>query len=130
LDKLKRAKSLFLGRYGEEEAVRFLKRHGYRVADRNVRCRFGEVDVVAWDGVTLCFIEIKARRGTGFGFPEEAVMDSKRWRLGRLAHWYMQSRGIPDGTPIRFDVVSILFLSDGSLGRIRLLKGALEFDVV
>ena len=113
------------GRSAEEEAVRYLQSQGYKILARNVRAKFGEIDVVARDGPTLCFIEIKARSSTRFGFPEEAVTFQKRFRLIRLARWYLQKAGSPS-VPVRFDVLSLLSGPDGGPGRTRLIKGAFE----
>ena len=116
---------LLLGRRGEGEAVRFLKKSGYRIIARNLRARFGEIDVVAQDGPTLCFVEIKTRSSIRFGCPEEAVTAQKRQRLIRLASWYLQSRRSAESRPVRFDVLSILNSTNGP-ARIRLIKGAFE----
>ena len=114
-----------LGRRGEAVAVRLLKQNGYRILDRNVRAKFGEIDLVARDGATLCFVEIKARASLRFGWPEEAVTPEKRWRLSRLAGWYLQAHRL-ESVPVRFDVVSILFGSEGSPVRTRLIKSAFD----
>ena len=113
------------GNKGEELAVEQLKANGYRILARNVRSKFGEIDCVAQQGKTLCFIEIKARSSTTFGWPEESVTPLKRRRLVRLAQGYLQRlRGRPG--PVRFDVLSILLGPDGLPGRTRLIKGAFE----
>ena len=114
-----------LGRKGEGEAVRYLQDNGYRVLHRNLRARFGEIDVVARDGPALCFVEIKARSSTRFGFPEEAVNFKKRQKLLKLAAWYLQSRRPSGHSHVRFDVLSLLNGPDGP-ARIRLIKGAFE----
>ena len=114
------------GRRAEEFAAEYLRRSGYRIVGRNVRARFGEIDLVAQDGPVFCFVEIKARRGLAFGFPEEAVTAVKRWRLRRLAAWYLQSKPQHAGSPVRFDVVSVLLGEDGRPARMRLIKGAFE----
>lgn len=116
---------LFLGREGEAHALRLLRAKGYRILGRNVRSKFGEIDVVAQQGKALCFVEIKARTGLEFGFPEEAVDGRKQWRLRRLALWYLQSRRVKN-VPVRFDVVSVLLHSDGRLARIHLIPSAFE----
>ena len=115
-----------LGRTGEDQAVRFLQDNGYRIVARNVRAKFGEIDVVARDGAVLCFVEIKARSGLRFGLPEEALTAEKRRRLVRLAIWYLQRSRLAEGCPIRFDVLSILTDKDTNAARIRLIKGAFE----
>lgn len=114
-----------LGRAGEGEAVHYLEANGYRILHRNLRAKFGEIDVVARDGPALCFVEIKARSSTRFGFPEEAVTFSKRRKLLKLAAWYLQSRRPTGHSSIRFDVLSLLNGPDGP-ARVRLIKGAFE----
>ena len=114
-----------MGQRCEEIAAEYLRGQGYRIIDRNVRMRFGEIDAVARDGATLCFVEVRARSSTRFGWPEESVTPLKRRRLVRLAQGYLQRlRGSPG--PVRFDVLSILLGPDGTLGRVRLIKGAFE----
>lgn len=113
------------GRAAEQAAVHYLQSQGYRILGRNVRSKFGEIDVVARDGATLCFIEVKHRSSTRFGWPEESVTGPKRFRLIRLARWYLQKIGSPE-VPIRFDVLSLLSGPDGPDGRVRLIRGAFE----
>ena len=114
-----------LGRRCEEIAAEYLRGQGYRLIDRNVRMRFGEIDVVARDGDALCFVEVRARSSTRFGWPEESVTRQKRQRLIRLAQGYLRRlRGVP--VPVRFDVLSILLGPDGAPTRMRLIKGAFE----
>ncbi len=114
-----------LGRRGEAVAARLLQDSGYRILGRNVKAKFGEIDLVAKEGSTLCFVEIKTRTSLRFGWPEEAVTPEKRWRLGRLASWYLKVHRL-ESVPVRFDVVSILFGSEGSPIRTRLIKAAFD----
>ena len=114
------------GRQGEETAVRYLQSNGYRVLERNVRARLGEIDIVAREGATLCFIEVKARSSARFGWPEEAVTFRKRQRLLRLAQLYLRRHPTEARAAVRFDVLSILSSAEGDPGRIRLIKGAFE----
>ena len=95
-----------LGSYGERVAVRALTDAGLQVLDRNWRCRDGELDVVARDGDALVFCEVKARTGTGFGHPVEAVTRAKRRRLRLLARAWLAAHDqhAPD---LRFDVVAV-----------------------
>jgi putative endonuclease len=97
-----------LGQWGEDLAVRHLERQGLEVLDRNWRCREGELDIVARDGGCLVFVEVKARSGTGYGEPAEAVSLRKARRIHVLAaKWLSEQR--PEGRwDVRFDVVSIL----------------------
>ena len=77
-----------------------------RILARNFRCRSGEIDVVAKDGATLVFVEVKERRGESHGSAVEAVTERKRARVVRAARIYAASKGLSE-SPIRFDVVAI-----------------------
>lgn len=92
---------------GEDAAAEFLVRNGMRVLDRNWRARFGEIDIVAMDGDTLVFVEVKARTREGAIAPFEAVDHKKQSRLRRLAEAYMAYRR-PQFSSCRFDVVSVI----------------------
>jgi putative endonuclease len=96
-----------VGKYGERVAVRHLQAAGMVVLDRNWRCRDGELDVVARDGDTLVFCEVKTRRGTVCGTPAEAVVGAKAERLRRLALRWLAEAGL-DPADLRFDVVALL----------------------
>ena len=96
-----------LGRSGEDAAAAMLVRSGFRVVDRNFRCRAGEIDIVARRGRLLVFCEVKARRSTRWGDPSEAVNYAKRNRLRRLAAEWM-SLHRPGDVDVRFDVVSVI----------------------
>jgi putative endonuclease len=109
------------GRRGERDAERYLKRHGYRILQRNFRAAGAEIDLVAAEGGTLVFVEVKARRGVGSGTPQEAVDGRKQRRIRRAAEIYVARMRAHD-YPIRFDVVAIRM--DGGEARLELLKDA------
>jgi putative endonuclease len=91
----------------ERLAERRLEAAGYRILERNFRTRTGELDLVAEENGVVCFVEVKGRRGTGFGLPAEAVTGEKRRRIFRTAEaWLARERR--EGTACRFDVVAIL----------------------
>lgn len=113
-----------LGRKGEEVAVDFLKKQGYRIIKRNYRCRAGEIDIVVKEGSSLVFVEVKSRRSTHFGLPEEAVSYEKRRHLTRVALGYLTHHRIKE-TKCRFDVVSVL-MNENGVKEIRLIKNAFE----
>lgn len=94
-------------------AVRFLRRQGYRILQRNYRCPAGEIDIVAADRDELVFVEVKARRSTAFGRPEEAVTPTKARQIRRAALSYCHRHGLTD-PPCRCDVVAISFREDGA----------------
>jgi putative endonuclease len=111
-----------LGAAGESAAARHLERSGYRIIEANVRCRLGELDLVAVDGTVVVFVEVKGNRGPRFGAPEEMVTPYKQQRLTRLASWYLQRRGWL-GRPARFDVVAVDWDGDGA-ARVRHFRNA------
>jgi len=113
------------GREGEALAVKFLKKKGYKVLEKNFRTRFGEIDIIAVDHGTLAFVEVKARAGARFGSPMEAVGARKQSHLTLAANIYMEEHGIIDKS-VRFDVVGIL--GEGPEAQIELLRNA--FDAV
>jgi putative endonuclease len=96
-----------VGGYGERMAERFLRERGLVILDRNWRCAFGEIDLVARDGGCLVVCEVKTRRGAAFGTPVEAVTREKLTRLRRLAAAWLAEHEVacPD---VRVDVVGVL----------------------
>jgi len=95
-----------LGKTGEDLACEELQRRGYAIVARRYRRRGGELDIIARDGATLVFIEVKTRDGRAFGEAAEAVTPFKRRRIAQLALDYMARHRLSD-CPCRFDVVSI-----------------------
>ena len=96
-----------LGGRGEDLAAAFLAARGLRILERNFRSRCGEIDIVAMDGCTLVFCEVKTRRDRGYGPPECAVTARKQRQLRRAAAVYLSARGVRD-RECRFDVVAVL----------------------
>jgi putative endonuclease len=101
-----------LGKHGEDLACRELERRGYAIIARRYRRRGGELDIIARDGETMVFVEVKARDGHAFGAAAEAVTRLKRRRITELALDYVMRNHLSD-CPCRFDVVSIHFDSGG-----------------
>ena len=98
---------LSLGKHGEDLACRELRRRGYVVLARRYCTRWGEIDIVARDGDTLVFVEVKTRRSTAFGGPAAAVNYGKQRRLINMARSYLLGLPGPD-PPCRFDVVGVI----------------------
>ena len=94
------------GKEGEEEAVRFLKKLGYKIIDRNYKTKFGEIDIIALDSSTLVFIEVKKRKSLAFGKPEEAVDIKKQKKILKVAISYLKEKKIRD-KDLRFDIIGI-----------------------
>lgn len=92
---------------GENRACEVLKRAGYNVIERNFRTRAGEIDIVAKDGDTYVFVEVKARSDASFGHPAEAVTPAKMYKLANAARQWLTQNGVKN-KPCRFDVVALL----------------------
>jgi putative endonuclease len=99
-----------LGKTGEDLACGELERRGYAILARRYRQASGEIDIIARDGRTMVFVEVKAREGRSFGEAAEAVTWHKRRQITRLAVDYLARQRITD-CPCRFDVVAIHFAS-------------------
>ncbi len=96
-----------LGQQGEQFAADHLEERGFRILDRNYRCREGELDIVAAEHRTLVAVEVKTRSGLTYGTPLEAVNSQKRRRLRRLAVNWVVSHGVIFDD-IRVDVIAIV----------------------
>jgi putative endonuclease len=95
-----------LGDQGEDLAAAALKKQGYKILERNYVTPLGEIDLIAKEGKTVVVVEVKTRRGSRFGAPQEAVNPGKQGRLRRLADYYLKQKGLT-GNPVRFDVVAV-----------------------
>ena len=93
------------GRAGEDAAAEFLLKKGYRIAERNYDCTIAEIDIVAYDGDMLCFVEVKTRKNSDFGFPCEYVDQRKQHKLRQGALCYMKQNATD--CEIRFDVIEV-----------------------
>lgn len=117
--KIKKHGVTSLGALAEDVAVAYLLKRRYDILERNYRTRWGEIDIIARDGATLVFIEVKARKGNVCGLPQEAVGRQKQFKIIRMAQQYMHqydTHSLPQkkqsSQPIRFDVIAIVFNGD------------------
>jgi putative endonuclease len=94
------------GEAGEALAARLLREHGYKIIATNYRTRLGEIDIIARDGDTIVFVEVKARQGGQFGAPKQAVTPRKQRKISMVALYYLKTTG-QSQCKARFDVVSI-----------------------
>lgn len=109
------------GRRGEKIACQFLTSKGYKIICTNFRTRFGEIDIVACDGETLVFVEVKARASRDFGLPEEAITPRKIRHLTKAGQYFkLKNPQTPDLQ--RIDLVAIKLSPTGEIGEIRLIK--------
>jgi putative endonuclease len=111
------------GKRGEDLAAAYLAEAGYRIVERNYRCIFGEIDIVAEEGETLVFVEVKSRRSEVYGEPQLAVGDEKQKKISRIAMHYLQERRLRHRLA-RFDVVAVKLPPAGL--RIELIRNAFE----
>ncbi len=95
-----------LGLFGEDIARAELERLGYQILDRRYRSRFGEIDIIAQDGSTVVFVEVKTKTDSQFGDPAEMVTSQKQRRLVSMAEEYVSGHQL-HATPCRFDVVAV-----------------------
>lgn len=114
------------GKIGEDIAAGLLSKQGYEILERNVRTRFGEIDIVAKEKGTFVFVEVKTRNSGNFGLPVEAVSKAKQRRISKMAVAFLQEKSLL-GSMARFDVVSIIYSDDGS-HKMDLFKDAFELE--
>jgi putative endonuclease len=103
-----RFRPLSFGEQGERRAARFLRRLGYHVVATRKRLRYGEIDIVAVDGRTVVFVEVKTRRTDAGITPAEAVNDLRRRRLSRAAVAFLKAHSLLD-YPARFDIIEVVW---------------------
>ncbi|MFZ5633877.1 MAG: YraN family protein [Bacillota bacterium] len=103
-----------LGRAGEDAAVHYLRKKGLRIVQRNFRCRLGELDIIARDGSSLVFIEVRTVAGSAFGTAQESVDRKKRIKLRQVAMYYIQSGNVGN-LPMRFDVIAVTIDRDSKV---------------
>ena len=114
------------GQVGEEAAVAFLKRNGYAILELNYRNQLGEIDIIARDGDTICFVEVKARRSVTFGSPFESVTLSKQRKLALVAISYLKAKRNVE-VKARFDVIAV-FLERERCRQVEIIKNAFEVN--
>jgi putative endonuclease len=115
-----------LGALGEKLAAEHLERRGFEIVERNYRTRWGELDIVAYDGRVLAFCEVKTRRlAPGAGSPFDAIRPSKRAQVRKMAGcWLIERKQRPFADVMRFDAIGVTFDIAGRLVGIEHLEGA------
>ncbi|WP_432665121.1 YraN family protein [Wukongibacter baidiensis] len=96
-----------IGDIGEEKAAQFLKRKGYNILDRNYRCRFGEIDIIAHNKECYIFVEVKTRKDESFGRPIESISRVKISRILKTLKFYLAQNKIYD-SDIRVDAIEVI----------------------
>ena len=115
-----------LGRLGEQLAAEHLIRRGFQIVERNYRTRWGELDIVAYDGRTLAFCEVKTRRLSAPGRdPLDSVHTRKRSKVRKMAgSWLIERTDRPYADNVRFDAIGVTLDPSGRLVRLEHLEGA------
>lgn len=91
----------------EQVAVEYLERNGFRIIERNYRNRIGEIDIIAKERNTICFVEVKYRNDGKYGYASEAVNVRKQHKIQRVANYYLMRKGYSEWTDCRFDVLAV-----------------------
>ncbi len=112
-----------LGEKGERVAKESLIHQGYRVLVENYSCPLGEIDLVALDGETLVFVEVRTKTGGDFGPPQASVRIHKQRQIAKVAEFYMAEKGIRE-IDCRFDVVAVNLSPEGRLLNVEIIKDA------
>ena len=120
-------KRISLGKKGEEFAAEFLIKKGYKIKERNYKSALGEIDIIALNGATTVFIEVKTRSSRVFGMPFEAVTKKKQHQISKTALHYMSTNRITEKAA-RFDVVSII--SSGDQMEAELIENAFDVTIL
>lgn len=116
-----------LGKNGEVIAATYLQKRGYKIIGKNYHCKFGEIDVIAFDGDCLVFIEVKTRSSTSFGTPAAAVDFRKQKQISKAAHAYLRDKQMMDCNT-RFDVVGIT-VQNKKPPKVELFTNAFDFCI-
>jgi uncharacterized protein (TIGR00252 family) len=118
-------KAMTRGRAAEDAVVQYLENRGYRVVERNFTCRWGEIDLVAYQGKTIAFVEVKARRSDALELPWESATPNKQRKLILTAQAYLQARGL-EIHPWRIDIVAASMGLEGKIQSLEHLENAIS----
>ncbi len=116
-----------LGMQGEKLAAKFLKRRGYKITQRNYKCKLGEIDIVAQQDKTVVFVEVKTRRTKEFGPPQYAITAAKKKQISKAALSYIREKNFTEQS-CRFDVIAITFSPESRKPKIEHIENAFELS--
>lgn len=112
-----------IGNMGEALSIKYLKENGYIILEENFSCFIGEIDIIAFHGKYLCFIEVKTRYNHNFGFPCESITFSKKRKIIKTAQYYICQKNLHKFF-CRFDALEVIFLPQCNLPQLNLIKNA------
>lgn len=112
------------GMQGEALVARYLRERGYQLAAHGYRSRYGEIDLIAWDGDVLCFVEVKTRTNLDMALPRECVTPQKQNKLRKTARMYLAEKRLD--CPARFDVAEVYAEHGFDEARIEYLENAFQ----
>ena len=115
-----------LGKLGEQEAVKLLQVQGYKIIERNFRTKLGEIDIIAQDDDTICFVEVRTKTSPDEGHPLESISPHKCRKLTQAAWCYLKEKDLAEAN-VRFDVVAVV-PSDNGEYKTELVKNAFEVE--
>ena len=104
--------------------MRLLERDGYRVLERNVSCRYGEIDIIAVKDGVHCFVEVRSRATDIWGDPAMSVVNAKQRKVIKSTIWWLQRQRLLDRVAVRFDVISVV--GRGPDARVEHIPGAFD----
>ena len=110
-----------IGRWGEDQAAKYLRKKRYRIVGRNFSCRFGEIDLIAEDREFIVFVEVKTRKSDAFATAREFVTGAKQERLRATAQLWLQQN--PTKKQPRFDVIEV-YGDNGAVAAIEHIENA------
>jgi len=116
-----------VGDKGEKLAEDFLKRNGYKITQRNYRCRLGEIDIIAQQDDVIVFVEVRTKQTESFGLPQYSITSGKISRITKAALSYLQEKELA-GCTCRFDVIAITFPNGSREPRIEHIENAFELN--
>ena len=118
--------NISIGQKAEAKAEKYLRKNGFKLEQRNYRCKCGEIDLIMSNRETIIFVEVRQRTDYGFGSASESITASKRSKLSKTASHYLMTHPEACHKPCRFDVVAID--KSGSSTHIDWIPNAFEVD--
>ena len=116
-----------LGAKGEKLAAKFLKRKGYKIVQRNYRCRLGEIDIIAEQDRSIIFVEVRSKQSERFGPPQYSITRAKRGQISKTALCYIKEKRLVERS-CRFDVIAITFSPESRKPEIEHIENAFELS--